>query len=65
MEVSGVDRKVECREEGRKRKEPTTRGGVGWNPREPMGVPSGKVLENTERDSADKVITCNCLNIRE
>jgi hypothetical protein len=48
MEVPQVDGKVAYREEGRKRKEPTTAGGVGWNPREPGGVPNGKLLENTE-----------------
>jgi hypothetical protein len=64
MEVPGAEGKVGYRKEGRRRKEPTTQGGVGWNPREPMGVPSGKLLENTEGDSADKMITWNCLNIR-
>ena len=45
---SEVDGKVVYRKEGSKRKEPTTQGRVGWNPRGPMGVPSGKIPESTE-----------------
>jgi hypothetical protein len=62
IQVSGMGSNlaVKVHEEGRRRKEPTAQDGAGWNPREPMGEPSGKVLENTEGDSADKMITCNC-----
>jgi hypothetical protein len=61
--ISRCSHHIDYHEEGRKRREPATQGGVGWNPREPMGVPSSKLLESTEGDSADKVIICNRLNI--